>query len=117
MRVRVRVRVRVLSLPREVFSASRVSTFGDRPCLCLCGGMEECRVRGVERACGGGGVEVEVVEVVDAGEVCGGSGDDVRLGYCQGPMPFGDDTARIHAWQNLVTEAVRTVGNDTRKIG
>ena len=51
-------------------------------------------------------------------DVCGGSPETVHVGHCQGPMPFGDEKARVHAWKQLVTKAVMSVGDtDMNKRG
>ncbi len=50
-----------------------------------------------------------------AQDVCGGNAGTVHLGHCQGAMPFGDENARVHAWQQLVTKAVLNVGDKDAK--
>jgi len=31
---------------------------------------------------------------------------ELRLGFSQGPMPYGEEKPRIQAWQQLVTAAI-----------
>ena len=52
-----------------------------------------------------------------ARDVCGGRPEAVHVGHCQGPMPFGDENARVHAWKQLVTKAVLNVGDEDMKKG
>ncbi|MDR4492837.1 MAG: CHASE2 domain-containing protein [Nitrospirales bacterium] len=63
-------------------------------------------------------VEAETYQVKDLGEqtvslvreVAQGICQEVRIGYqfgwCQGPLPYGDERSRLEAWQKLVAKAI-----------
>jgi hypothetical protein len=41
-----------------------------------------------------------------AQRICGPEKITCKLGWCQGPLPYGDVTLRLEAWQKLVAKAI-----------
>jgi hypothetical protein len=41
-----------------------------------------------------------------AHSICGNYKIGCKLGWCEGPLPYGDEKLRLEAWQKLVTKAM-----------